>query len=79
MHSALWLLTKLRFKAACRQITRGAKTIRGALLLLFALAFVGMMLIPAFVATFSNDMPRLTLIDDYGPVLLLVYTICLLV
>src|SRR5262249_5217932 len=42
MHPALWKLRRLTNKAAYRQLLRGAKTIRGAIVLLFLIVGLGL-------------------------------------
>src|SRR5690242_5145952 len=44
MHPALWKLMRLTNRAAFRQLLRGARTIRGALVLLFLIAGLGIWL-----------------------------------
>lgn len=80
MHQALWLLTKLRFKASWRRLIRSAKTVRGAFLLLFAIGFLSLMVVPSMAMAFSNENPIGTyqLVKDYGPFLLLLYALSVL-
>src|SRR5262249_5830432 len=46
MHRALVKLVWLSNKAALRRALRGARTVRGALLILFTLGFVALMIVP---------------------------------
>lgn len=77
MHSALWMLTKLQFFASWRRLFRGAKTLRGACLLLFGVVFLCLMVVPAMMVPRDAGMPlaKLGLVQNYGPLALFLYTL----
>ena len=79
MHPALYKLSLLTFKANWRRLFRGARTVRGAFLIVFTTGFIGMMLVPSlFIATLRNNPAGRMfsgLAEPYLPLLLLVVTL----
>jgi ABC-2 type transport system permease protein len=59
MHPALFQLILLLNKAAIRRALRGARTVRGALLLLFSLGFIALMIVPQILSAIAmNSQPQ---------------------
>ncbi len=59
MHPALLKLILLLNKAAIRRALRGARTVRGALLLLFSLGFIALMIVPQVLSAIAiNSQPQ---------------------
>ena len=79
MHPALYKLSLLTLKANWRRLFRGARTVRGAFLIVFTIGFFSMMLVPSlFVATLRNNPAGKIfsgLAEPYLPLLLLVVTL----
>jgi Putative ABC exporter len=79
MHPALYKLTLLTFKASVRRLFRGARTVRGALLIVFTIGIFAMMIGPSlFVATLRNNPAGRIfsgLAEPYLPLLLLGVTL----
>jgi hypothetical protein len=77
MHPALWKLMRLLNRASLRRLVRGARTLRGALVLLFLLAILGFGLGSIIVMTFvMRNVPETSRLSGsagpYVPLLLLV-------
>lgn len=64
MNRALFQLLALNNKAMFRRSLRGAKTVRGALLLLFTLAFITLMIVPQVML---SGRPELRMSSGTGP------------
>jgi hypothetical protein len=79
MHPALNKLTLLTFKATWRRLFRGARTVRGAFLIVFTMGLFTMMIVPSlFVAMMRNNpVGRVFsgLAEPYLPLLLLSVTL----
>src|SRR5579885_791965 len=76
MHPALWRLMRLLNRASFRRLVRGAKTLRGALVLLFLVATVGFglgsVVVMTFVIRYVPETSRLAgSAGPYVPLLLL--------
>ncbi len=69
MHTALFKLFTLSNKSAIRRTFRGARTVRGALLILFTLTILGLMIVPQIVAVIAmNGHPQgFTFVDKVEP------------
>ena len=75
MHPALYKLMMLTAKANLRRLFRGARTLRGAFLIIFTIAIFAMMIVPSLFAATLRDNPagRLFsgLAEPYLPLVLL--------
>ena len=58
MNRTLWLLTKLRGRAAVRKALRTLRRPRGALLSLFALGFFALILLPNLLVSRAPRCPK---------------------
>src|SRR5262249_40368054 len=81
MHPALFKLFALSTRAALRRTLRGARTVRGALLLLFTLGFVALTVGPSIASAIllngrPDTAPLAGALEPSVPLLLLVF--CLL-
>ncbi len=57
MHPALGKLMMLTLKSNFRRFFRGARTLRGAFLIIFTLGFFSMMIVPGLLAASVRDNP----------------------
>jgi hypothetical protein len=83
MHPALYKLIVLSLKAGCRRTFRGARTIKGALLIVFSLGMVALMIGPSVFAAVAlrgrpNQIQFTGLIDPYLPLMILGFCLLLI-
>lgn len=77
MHPSLWLLAKLQLNGTVRRFRRSLKTVRGALLTIFALIMLSMMILPSLLAG-DQFIGQWGLVSTYGPFMLFAYTLFLM-
>src|SRR5262245_19231299 len=83
MHPALCKLIALTFKAALRRTFRGARTIKGAFLILFTVVLVGLMVVPSVLTATAlrgrAGMPQFSgIVEPYLPLIILAFTVLLI-
>ena len=57
MHPALYKLMALTFKSGLRRLFRGARSVRGAFLIIFTIGIFAMMLVPSVMVAFMHERP----------------------
>ena len=57
MHPSLYKLMALTFKSSLRRLFRGARSVRGAFLIIFTIGIFAMMIVPSVLVASMRDRP----------------------